>query len=269
MCWEEALNTVVQVAWHPVGLVWFRVSGPSLRLVFLVDPVKNVAVPSAFFRLFSEIFCIFRFFRSYLGYGTNQTGGDSLGLHFSDQTNELRGSQTAFKWVPLTNTGPSHWLDTHNHIHRHKSFSSIEYEKSLPFCCHICCFRFPPTAAQTSSLPSSHFGWDFSFSLFLPIFVFFFFLPARAICSKAANSSLILFCAWAFLLLHFLTFFFLDSIAIFYVWAEQFLPGFHVKQFPLLTYKFLKYFTKINVGLLAFWGIAPALSVWTPVQETH
>lgn len=105
------------------------------------------------------------------------------------------------------------------------------------------------------------FSFPFSFS--------FFFLPARAICSKAANSSLILFCAWAFLLLHFLTFFFLDSIAIFYVWAEQFLPGFHVKQFPLLTYKFLKYFTKINVGLLPFWGIAPALSVWTPVQETH
>jgi len=69
-------------------------------------------------------------------------------------------------------------IQTHTHrdlpptdSHRHKSFSSIEYEKSLPFCCHICCFRFPPTAAQTSS---SHFGWDFSFRP-SPQFLFTFF----------------------------------------------------------------------------------------------
>lgn len=269
MCWEEALNTVVQVAWHPVGLVWFRVSGPSLRLVFLVDPVKNVAVPSAFFRLFSEIFCIFRFFRSHLGYGTNQTGGDSLAYisaikrtnceAVKRHSNEFR-SQTLVHRTDWTHTITYTDINHLAQLNMKNPFRSVVIYA-------VSGFRQPQLKRRRCrhhilvGIFLFRFSFPFSFS--------FFFLPARAICSKAANSSLILFCAWAFLLLHFLTFFFLDSIAIFYVWAEQFLPGFHVKQFPLLTYKFLKYFTKINVGLLPFWGIAPALSVWTPVQETH
>jgi len=33
-CREEALNTVVQVAWHPVGLVWFGLGFRVLRSVW-------------------------------------------------------------------------------------------------------------------------------------------------------------------------------------------------------------------------------------------
>jgi len=144
---------------------------------------------------------------------------------------------------------------THTHTdlpptdsHRHKSFSSIEYEKSLPFCCHICCFRFPPTAAQTSS---SHFGWDFSFRP-SPQFLFTFFCDLLKGSQQLINFVLCM----GISLSPFPYIFFLNTIAIFYVWAEQFLQGFHVKQFPLLTYKFLKYFTKINFGLWVFWGTA-------------
>lgn len=158
-----------------------------------------------------------------------------------------------FRSQTLTHSALIGRTHSQGHTHRHKSFSSIEYEKSLPFCCHICCFRFPPTAAQTSlslsSSSSSHLGWDFLLG-FWPLRHIFF--PASAIRSKAANSSLILFCAWAFSVssFHFPRHFSLFHC--YFLCVGRFLPDFHVKQFPLLTYKFLKYFSKINFGLSLF-----------------